>query len=104
MKPHEEEWAVYQSGKANHGVRRKGGGKGSVVATRIETYDEAMLLSAAPDMARALLVSGCVRVGGTPVEKWHTDHCWDKQDCGRYECLPDCVAARAALTRAGVLS
>lgn len=52
MKPREEEWTLYQSGKSNHGIYGKDPRR--VVATRIATYDEAMLISAAPDMAREL--------------------------------------------------
>lgn len=88
MKPHEETWGerdvivvIYDDKKA----------------------DRERLARAAPKMARALLDLGCVRLVGTPQEKWHTDYCWDRQECGRYECLPTCSAARAVFAEAGVL-
>lgn len=85
MKPHEEKgWKVYTSGKANHGVCRP---NQSVVATRIATYDEAMLISAAPEMARALveLLARIEREGPADV----VDPLYD--------------AGREALQKAGVL-
>lgn len=85
MKPHEEKgWKVYQSGKANHGVSRP---DGSIVATRIATHDEAMLLSAAGAMARALveLLARIEREGPADV----VDPLYD--------------AGREALQKAGVL-
>lgn len=83
-KVHLETWTNYRSGIDNHGVCVKGG---RVVATRIKSHDEAMLLSAAPDMARALveLLARIEREGPADV----VDPLYD--------------AGREALQKAGVL-
>lgn len=91
MRPHEEEWTNYQSGAANNGITERGSKR--VVATRITTYDAAMLISAAPDMARWMLSQG------EPLCKSGE---WHLKTCGG-ACDPECTEYRAALTKAGVL-
>lgn len=83
--------------------RRKGTdvvtkGRGRVLtAVRLfpDDNDSLDLAAAAPEMARALLASGFSQ---EPFG-WHTDTC---HSLGGGECAPNCVATRAALTKAGV--
>lgn len=61
--------------------------------SRDDSIALARFISAAPDMARALLALG--RTDGTG--EWHTDVCYE------YEHGKQCENARAALRKAGVL-
>jgi hypothetical protein len=59
---------------------------------------EGRLATAAPKMARALLLNGCTSPT-EPDSAWHTHDCWDNR---RASCSAACAATRAALRDAGV--
>jgi hypothetical protein len=69
---------------------------GEVVA-RLEAIRYGPIFSAAPDMARALSALG----GWGADEQWHLEGCSGTRSLA--ECNPDCMAARAALKKGGVL-
>lgn len=101
MRPHDEAWRT----KAGEGETACAvyGADGAMLADlrlRGEYAAEsarARLMSAAPDMARALLNHGQVDVRGV----WHSRKC---VALGREAlCSNECATDRAALTKAGVL-
>lgn len=107
MKPHEEEWIVHPL-DSRAVVKRDAANAeedGLVVADIRRPLHEdgrevAALISAAPNMARALLANGYVRNMGDGL--WHTLACNDQNDGGA-SCLGSCTQARVALAKAGVL-
>jgi hypothetical protein len=95
MKPHEEEWARHPS-KAGFWIVN-GGGEGGILLTVNGSEAHGTLAAAAPDMARAILAMGEHVSGST----WHLTDCIGANlSTG---CLPECEAAREALTKAGAL-
>lgn len=97
MKPHEEnDWTVPDDNISPTStqfrvVRERGG----VVAHGM-TKQEATLIAAAPEMARALLSL----LGDGPSKHLSFCHTLRRPDRA---CHPDCFAVRAALNKAGVL-
>ena len=103
MKAHEQEWMVFPGSATSLGQTAVTDATHRMVAlTRVEDGAElAALISAAPDMARALLGVGRFAVepnGDAGV--WHTEACWQTS---RAMCTPDCQKARDALRKAGVV-
>jgi len=96
VKPWEQEWGQFNL-DARVVTRSH---DGLVVAdprgdSHAETVGLAQFISAAPDMARALMMTGGVHHG-----EWHANSCWIAPF---QPCNDKCRAAREALRKAGVL-
>lgn len=95
-KPWEEMWMVAED---NYNDIQRVNTDNGVVTTLFATVDGApehsTLAVAAPDMARALMMTGGVHHG-----EWHADSCWIAPF---QPCNDKCRAARAALRKAGAL-
>lgn len=93
-KPWEEEWRVHPLDFRAVASFRTGLVVCDVRAPpAVNGREVSALISAAPDMARALLATGSSRGDG----QWHC------HDCAGVNCYEWCATVRAALTRAGVL-
>lgn len=110
--PHEQEWSVRQtaygpvvesgSDEAVCLVYLPAAEKGETYASARKRCDtRAVLISAAPDMAQALLNHGAF--GGESNADWHTHSCWVTKTKDTV-CLGACELDRAALRKAGVIS
>lgn len=91
MKPHEETWAVGRDGAV-----RKIDAEGPLIGW---THEQARLISAAPEMARALLehVEACDACGGDGLASIRTPEGRNAVPC------PTCEDDRLLLRKAGVL-
>jgi hypothetical protein len=100
MKPHEETLARSPT-MPSEVVRRD---TGETVGFA-RSGDMAELWSAAPEMARALLMCGCWSQNGE-LKEWHTHLCWRHHSFVPFNtpenCTEDCRATHAALAKAGV--
>jgi hypothetical protein len=101
--PWEEKWIQHPSNTptfANAWVVY-GGGNGPIVVTTAGV-DRARFISAAPDMARALLAHGSY--GGVNDSAWHTKDCWGGQNAvADRPCTSRCLRTSAALKKGGVI-
>ena len=100
MKPHEETWELSPCGGS---VVTADGSLVSYRSRGQRRKDVARLAAAAPEMARAILLSGSFRDVAGPLRGWHMDECWDSVHSDGVSCTVACDASRAALVKAGVL-
>jgi hypothetical protein len=102
-KPWEEEWG-YDPNDASEEFIIRSAERREVASPSHDTTDtDLRFISAAPDMARAILTE-FGSFGGDDDGEWHTNECWGhQQGSARVPCARRCRATRAALQKAGVL-